>query len=101
MWGGPKSSPHGLYALGYTRVTKVKTKRNESDPSGVNLKKLSQFGVFSETRKYEGEIVSNRGLVRHGESQVKFYTHRPSRQKRWDTRTVRMGRVQTYWIRLD
>jgi len=66
-WVGPKSSPHGLYTLGYTRVTKVKTKGNDGVKSGVNPQKLSQFGVSSVTRRYEGEIVSNRGLVRHGE----------------------------------
>jgi len=34
---------------------------------GVDLKKPLQFGLFSETRKYEAEIVSNRRLVCYGE----------------------------------
>jgi len=33
----------------------------------TNLKKLSTFELFSEIRKHEGEIVSNRKIVRYGE----------------------------------
>ena len=40
-----------------------------------------QFGLFSETRKHEAEIVSNRKLVRYGEFKIKFCTHRPSRSE--------------------
>jgi len=45
----------------------VKTKGYDGVLSGVNLKKLSQPGLLSGTRKCEDEIVSNRGLVRRGE----------------------------------
>jgi len=33
----------------------------------INLKKLPQFELFSETREYEVEIVSNHKLVCYGE----------------------------------
>jgi len=61
-----KSSLHGLLALGYTRVTRVKTKGNEK-LFGVNLKKSPRFRLFFATQKHEGEIVSNRKIACCGE----------------------------------
>lgn len=34
---------------------------------GANLKRLSQYGLFSESREYEVEIASNRAIEWHGE----------------------------------
>ena len=53
---------------------------------GVNHQKLPQFGLFSESRKHEVEIVSNRKLVRYGEFKIKFCTHRPSRSENDENR---------------
>jgi len=61
-----KSSPYGLYILGYTRVTKVKTNSCKKEIFSKS-KKITKFGLFSEIRKHEVEIVSNRKLVRYGE----------------------------------
>lgn len=46
------------------RVAKVQT--------DANLKKLSKFELFSETWKYEVEIVSNRKIVSYGEYFTNF-----------------------------
>jgi hypothetical protein len=42
-------------------------------------KRYLQFELFSETRKHEVGIVSNRRLERYGEDVVWSCTHRPSR----------------------
>lgn len=47
----------------------------------TNLEKLSLFGLFSEIRKHEVEIVSNRRIVCYGECFFRFCTHRPSRSE--------------------
>lgn len=44
-----------------------------------NSKSYLWFGLFSETRKHEVGIVSNRRLERYGEDVVWSCTHRPSR----------------------
>jgi len=47
----------------------------------VNLKKLTQYELETETRLHEDGIVSNRELVCHGEWNIKLCTHRPSHSK--------------------
>ena len=68
------SSHHGSYELGYTRATMATTE---------NLKKLSQFGLFSATREHEVGIASNRGTACRGEYVPGSCTHRPSRHGSW------------------
>jgi len=61
------SSLHGLYELGYTRTTKVLTKRQALMRIKANQKKVSQSRSLSETRQREGGIASNRESPSHGE----------------------------------
>lgn len=61
-----KSSPHGLYIVGDTRVTMVKTKNFEKEIFR-NFQKLPWYGYISETWSVEGEIISNRRLLCYGE----------------------------------
>ncbi|KAL4453217.1 hypothetical protein ABPG73_011080 [Tetrahymena malaccensis] len=63
-----KSSPYGLYTLGYTRVTR--------------------FRLFYEILKHEDEIVSNCKLLCYSETIVKFCTHRPSRSESQQQRKI-------------
>lgn len=72
------SSPHGPYELGYTRATKVRTKCYTIKKFGVNLRKLTVFGLQSETRLHEVGITSNRRSSRYGEFVLRPCTHRPS-----------------------
>jgi len=44
----------------------------------ANLKKLQKFRLFSETRKHEGRINSNRLSARNGEFKYKLCTYRLS-----------------------
>lgn len=57
-----KSSPFGLYKLGYTRVTLVKTKRCYRAIKSKSLK-ITLFGLFFVTQKHEKGIISNHILV--------------------------------------
>ena len=50
-------------------------------------KRYLRFELFSETRKHEVGIVSNRRLERYGEDVVWSCTHRPSRQGSWSYHT--------------
>lgn len=47
---------------------------------GANLQKLSQFGLWAETRPYEVGIASNRRTACCGEYVTKLCTYRPSHQ---------------------
>ena len=47
----------------------------------ANLLKLSQFGLFSATRKHEVGMNSNRLSARNGEFVPKSCTYRPSHQE--------------------
>ncbi len=49
----------------------------------ANLKKPSQFGLFSATREHEVGIASNRGSARRGEYVPGPCTHRPSHHGSW------------------
>jgi hypothetical protein len=76
------SSPHGPYALGYTRATMAVTVG--SKPARVSKsQKPSQFGLFSATREHEGGIASNRGSACRGEYVPRPCTHRPSHHGSW------------------
>ena len=72
------SSPHGLYAQGYTRTTMEGTERSQARESKPIAKNLPQFGLESATRLHEAGIASNRGSERHGEYVLGPCTHRPS-----------------------
>ncbi len=71
------SSPHGLYAQGYTRATMgykgLRTREGKPIP-----KSSSQFGLESAIRLHEVGIASNRGSACHGEYVPGPCTHRPS-----------------------
>jgi len=47
----------------------------------ANLKKLYQLGLFSESRKHELGVNSNRLLERDGEYFLKSCTYRPSQSE--------------------
>ena len=49
----------------------------------ANLKKTSQFGLYSATRVHEVGIASNRGSERRGEYVPGPCTHRPSHHGSW------------------
>src|ERR1700738_4200247 len=49
----------------------------------ANLKKPSQFGLFSATREHEVGIASNRGSACRGEYVLRPCTHRPSHHGNW------------------
>lgn len=51
--------------------------------SGVNRKKLPQFGLIDEILDHEVGIASNRVLESHGEFVNESCTHRPSRHGSW------------------
>ena len=76
------SSHHGPYGLGYTRATMAMTEGREPS-DGANLKKSSQFGLFSATREHEVGIASNRRSACCGEYVPGPCTHRPSHHGSW------------------
>ena len=55
------SSPHGLYAQGYTRATMGCTKRTEAAKLEEIAKITPQFRLEAATRLHEVGIASNRG----------------------------------------
>ena len=72
------SSPHGLYAQGYTRATMGGTKGCNPREGELIPKNRSQFGLESATRLHEGGIASNCGSACRGEYVPGPCTHRPS-----------------------
>ncbi|PIM96771.1 50S ribosomal protein L32 [Candidatus Hodgkinia cicadicola] len=61
-----------------THVLQWQLQRVAISWGGANLKKLSQFGLYSATRVHEVGIASNRGSACHGEYVLGSCTHRPS-----------------------
>lgn len=73
-----KSSPYGLYNLGYTRATMIRAVSYTKKRFGVNPLNAFVFGLLTETRQYKAGITSNRRLERYGEFVLRSCTHRPS-----------------------
>ena len=73
-----KSSHYGLYELGYTCATLLITMGSLSIYRFSQPLKISFFGLFSEIRKHEVGIASNRRSARCGEYVPGPCTHRPS-----------------------
>jgi hypothetical protein len=76
-----KSSPRGLYALGYTHATMAR--HNGSRHREVKLipQNESQFRSEAATRLREVGVASNRGSAHRGEYVPGPCTHRPSRHE--------------------
>lgn len=81
-----------------THVLQRRKQREATAQVQATPQKLPQYGLLSETRKYEVEIVSNRRLAGYGELNFEFCTHCPSRSESCSRRELAPC-MQSFYLR--